>query len=249
MRTSSDFITAICQILGTEVFDNQIVYPRFHWDNPQEGKQVLLRIKRMQNQLRRLKRQVNFELSSVQSQFMMHRLEVGTSFISGSASLVLGRSSVGRIHTATRQDIRRAQLEAIKPYKNLKRIIDEVLHQLSDVKYQVEVSSGYRTARIQESPPFENAKQDCAGMGKESDLCPDITAESSEARYGGDLPAITEMSIPESPKMGAENFPVIRPPIGFTATRSTGFWWKITIVLAVVLAVYLLAWLLPSLLH
>jgi hypothetical protein len=97
----------------------------------------------MQKQLRILKRDVGAVVSALKSEFITARTSVGKTLGSGVAGAFFGRRAVGRINAARRDDLRREQLNAVAPYENVKRIIDEIVCQLDTIKGNIEMSPEY----------------------------------------------------------------------------------------------------------
>ena len=90
----------------------------------------------------------------MKSQFIGQKASVGTSMGAGLAGLFLGRRTVGRFNAANREDLRRAQIQSVAPYEDVKRTIDQVLHFLDGCKSQIEGSAEYQNrSRQQPRPP------------------------------------------------------------------------------------------------
>lgn len=139
-----EFIDRISSIVGDDISDGEINL-RYYWNDHQQAKALLLRIRTVQKELRLLKQEVTGTISAARSEFTTARTTVGKSVGAGIAAGFFGRKTMGRINAARRDDLRRGQLQAVAPYENVKNIIDQVLAKLDSVKGRIELSAEYQT--------------------------------------------------------------------------------------------------------
>ncbi len=138
-----EFTERISSIVGDDISDGEINL-RYSWNNYEQAKALLLRIRTVQKELRLLKQEVTATISAARSEFTTARTAVGKSVGAGIAAGFFGRKTVGRVNAARRDDLRRGQLRAVAPYENVKNIIDQVLAKLDLVKGRLELSPEYQ---------------------------------------------------------------------------------------------------------
>lgn len=143
MSTPQEFLQRIGLIVGDNVSDGEVNL-HLSWSNYSEARALLTRIRTVQREMRLLKKDVSATISAVRSEYSTARIKVGKSVGSGIASALFGARSVGRYNSARRDDLRRSQLRAIEPYDNVKRIVDQILHQLDVAKGRIELSPEFQ---------------------------------------------------------------------------------------------------------
>ena len=143
MPTPADFLSKLSEIVGHDVSDSRAKL-HLSWNNREEGRAVLQRIRTMQKQLRFLKQEVNAIAAAVKSDYTTERMKVGKTLASGLAAGFFGRRTVGRFNSAQRDSLRRSQMGAVAPYEAIKHAIDRTIASLDQVKGRVELSPEYQ---------------------------------------------------------------------------------------------------------
>ena len=93
----------------------------------------------MQKELRLLKKDVNGEMTLIRSSFSSEKAQIGKpGFKTGFMGGLFGKKNVGKMNALQRDGLRRQQMEAIAPYENVKRAIDEALVRLDQVKGELD---------------------------------------------------------------------------------------------------------------
>jgi hypothetical protein len=156
MATPQEYLEQIERIVGDDLSDGEINL-RLTWNDYTEGKAHIDNIRAMQRHLRQLKKEVTAEVSGLKSHFIGQKASVGTSIGAGLAGLFLGRRTVGRFNAANREDLRRAQIQSVAPYEDVKRTIDQILHFLDGCKSQIERSAEYQNRSRQQPRPRPTA--------------------------------------------------------------------------------------------
>jgi hypothetical protein len=151
MSTPQEYLHKIGLIVGDDISDGEVNL-HLSWNNYSEAKALLTRIRTIQKEMRLLKKDVSATISAIKSEFTTARTNVGKSFGAGLAAGLFGRRTMGRVNSAQRDDLRRNQINAVEPYERVKRIIDNILHQLDTIKGQIELSPEYQIRTPQASP-------------------------------------------------------------------------------------------------
>jgi GYF domain 2 len=147
-----DLIAKIGEIVGDDVSDGKIDF-KYSWDSYEQAKALLLRIRTVQKELRLLRRQISATISSTKSDFSGARISVGKGVGSSIAAGFFGRKAVGRINASRRDDLRRAQIKTVAPYENVKRIIDQIITKLDEVKGKIDLSPDYQARPTRAAKP------------------------------------------------------------------------------------------------
>ncbi len=153
MPNANEYLRKIGEIVGDDLSDG-VININFLWNNREEGKQVLAKIRQMQGELKFLKKEVAFEISEIKSHFTTQRNAVGKGFMSGVAGALFGKRSVGKMNASEKDSLRRSQQKAVVPLEEVKNIIDRVLHKLDGLKFNVEQSEEYK---ILPNPPARSS--------------------------------------------------------------------------------------------
>ncbi len=151
MSTPQEYFQRVGQIVGDDISDGEVNL-HLDWKNYSEAQALLTRIRTIQKEMRLLKKEVNATISVIKSEFATARTSVGTSFGEGLAAGLFGRRTMGRVNAARRDDLRRNQIAAVEPYDRVKRIIDQILHQLDTCKGRIELSPEYQIRTTQPVP-------------------------------------------------------------------------------------------------
>src|SRR2546430_2259076 len=118
MPTPDDFLRKLSEIVQLDVTDPQATL-HFHWENREQGKAALQRLRTIQKELRFLKQEVNASEAALKSEYTTARMKVGKTVASGLAAGFFGRRTVGRFNSAQRDNLRRNQIGAVAPYEKL----------------------------------------------------------------------------------------------------------------------------------
>lgn len=135
MPTPQEYFQEIERIVGDDLSDGEVNL-RLTWNNYAEGKAHIDRIRDMQRRLRVLKKGAGAEVSGMKSDFMIQKASVGASLGAGLAGFYLGRRTVGKFNAATRDDLRRKQVQSVAPYENVKRSIDQITYRMDGKSFQ-----------------------------------------------------------------------------------------------------------------
>ena len=146
---ASDFLARINHIVGCDVSKSDSTI-RLNWNNYDEGRALIQRLRVMQKELQLLKQEIGATVTAIKSEFTTARTKVGKSFGAGLAAGFFGRKTMGRANASHRDSLRRGQMQAVAPYETLKGTIDRLLAVLDQLKGQIEVSPAYkiRTATL-----------------------------------------------------------------------------------------------------
>ncbi len=116
------------------------------WNNREEGKALIQRIREMQKELRLIKQEVTATISAVKSEFASARTQVGKGFGAGLAAGFFGRKAMGSVNASEKDRLRRKQADFVRPYEAAKHEIDQFLATLDRFKGKIELSPEYRVA-------------------------------------------------------------------------------------------------------
>jgi hypothetical protein len=103
-----------------------------------EAKTHKARFTQIQKQLRLIKKDIALEKKILNASYTTERTRVGKSFGAALFGGLFGRKLLGTINAATRDEIRRNQLQAVASYDAVDRIIDELILQLDHIKIQLD---------------------------------------------------------------------------------------------------------------
>ena len=155
MPSPDDFLKRFCEIVEYDVTDPQASL-HLHWDNREEGRAILQRLRMMQKELRFLKKEVSATEAEVKSEYATAKMRVGKTVTSALAAGFFGRRTVGRFNSAQRDSLRRSQVSVVAPYDRVKQMIDQIIAKLDHAKSQVELSPEYQmsasTHEVSNSP-------------------------------------------------------------------------------------------------
>ena len=155
MTTPQEYLDRVGLIVGGDISDREVNL-QFSWNDYSEAKALLIRLRSIQKELRLLKMEVSATVSSVKSEFTTARTSVGKSFGATLAAGFFGRRTMGLVNAAQREDLRRNKIDSLEPYEGVKRIIEQILHQLETIKVQIELSPEYQVRtpkRATATPP------------------------------------------------------------------------------------------------
>jgi len=130
-------------IVGDTKPDSEISL-NLRWTDYSSARALITEIRRMQKEIRLVKREVSAEQAAVRSEFVTGKATVGHGVGSALGGMIFGRKAMGSINAGRRDDIRRAQFAAMQPYDQLKRLIDGLLARLDQAKVQIELSPEYQ---------------------------------------------------------------------------------------------------------
>ncbi len=93
---------------------------------------------------------------------------VGKGVGAGIAGAFLGRKTVGGFNAIKRHSLRDAKDAALAPYEDLKVTIDRIVHQLDDVKHNIEMSEEYANKPAKKRTKKADGKQEDSVQKKEA---------------------------------------------------------------------------------
>lgn len=104
MPTPDDFLKRLSQIVQHDVTDPNATL-RLHWENREQGRSALQRLRVIQKELRFLKQEVTAAEAAVKSDYTTERMKVGKTIASGLAAGFFGRRTVRRFNSARRDSL------------------------------------------------------------------------------------------------------------------------------------------------
>lgn len=148
------------EIVGDTTPDDQITF-KVHWNTYDEAKQVMGDIRRMQKEIRLLKKHLVLEQSGVRFQFSDAKAQVGNSWGSVAFGAFFGRKALGSANASQRNHIQAQQHKAMSSYDEMKHFMDRMIVKLDNLKGQIEASKEYQIGRLKIStppplPPYQN---------------------------------------------------------------------------------------------
>jgi hypothetical protein len=142
-----------------------------------EGKDALANVRRLQKELRQIKRNINLEMKTIRAQYKPKIAEAGTTGWTG--LLAMGRGG-GRLRASEKRRVRAERDSRLAPYDQVKLTIDDLLVQMDGAKLQlqdfIEEAKAEETAEKQATKgraPAEKAavaKRFCPQCGKPVDV-------------------------------------------------------------------------------
>lgn len=135
---------------------------RFTASSVAEAKQELARCRKLQSELRQVKKSLNLEIKSIRVSYQDHVANAGE-LTGGLFSLFGKRGVAGRVRAEAKRGARRDRDAAIASYRDLKISIDELIHQLDSAKdeFQSYIEEN-RAAEQQTSRSMKSASADGA---------------------------------------------------------------------------------------
>lgn len=137
MGSPSYFKGRLESILGVAVRRNKAKLG-FEWSTSSEAKGLIRRLRRMQAELRFLKRDLGHRMSIVRAEFARRSAAIGTGFGTGLMIGFFGRKTSGKYNALKRDDLRRQRIRELEPYENVARLIDRAIFEIGTVKTQAE---------------------------------------------------------------------------------------------------------------
>jgi F0F1-type ATP synthase membrane subunit b/b' len=141
-----------------------------------EGKAALADVRRLQKELRQIKRNVNLEMKTVRTQYKARIAAAGTSGWTG--LLAMGRGG-SRYRASEKRRVRAERDSKLAPYDEVKLTIDDLLVQMDGAKLQLqefieeakaEEKADKQAARAKASPEKSNIERRfCPQCGKPVD--------------------------------------------------------------------------------
>jgi len=143
MRTVEQLEHRIAAILGGQL-RNGVVRLDCSWKDYKQAKVLLSNLRRMQKDLRALKRDVSAIIRQLTSEYTTARVSVGKGAGTAIAGLFVSKKAIGKANALRRDELRRSKEHAIAPYRSLKGNIDDVIHKLETIKHDIEGSAEYQ---------------------------------------------------------------------------------------------------------
>lgn len=172
METSEDFLVKIEDILGARIGQDGTLSLRCQFNNYEEARAELHRVRRSQKELRALKRQINQICKEIRAEYTSKRTMVGKGVGSGLAAGFFGRKAVGSYNALKRDDLRREKDAELAPYEDLKHTVDNIVHNLDEMKHKIEMSDEYAN-----KPQKGRAKKDSAIKRKKQKFFAHLSGE------------------------------------------------------------------------
>lgn len=130
MKSPQAYVDEVNQTFGGGV--------NFHWDNVWEAKLNLKKAKLVQQQLRKVKKEIGLDIATLRDQKRLERAQIGQGVMTELARGLFGRGLVGRTNSARRHDAKMSMEAELAPYKSLKEQIEQLLLQLDQIKIELE---------------------------------------------------------------------------------------------------------------
>ena len=144
--------------------------PVIKWDSYHEGRQLISRIRGVQKELRGIRRDATASMGSVRSEFVTARANVGSGLGAGLASAFLGKKAATVINKVHRASLKDEQSNAVEQFREVQRLVDQLLNRLESIKMQIEFS-----------PEFKN--RDAPKQSGSSTGASDLTPQDSEPDF------------------------------------------------------------------
>lgn len=138
----NSLIERLGEILQVD-FSQGEVSLQFHWGNYNEARTLLAHTTRMQKELRILRREAIAAMASIRASYALRRSQVGGGIGAAVIEGFAGRRVTSRVNAANRSGLRVEELQALKPYAQLRSFIDQFMLQLEDGKAKIEQSPEY----------------------------------------------------------------------------------------------------------
>jgi hypothetical protein len=133
MNWPKKYQSRIEAILGS-FFRSGRVELNLKFDSPTEVKQHLIHIRQMQKELRLVKKDVVLEMRQIRSAYTRQQSNARP----GCLSALLGKRAAIHATAMKREKLRGERVEALVPYENVNRMLDEILVKLDEAKNQLE---------------------------------------------------------------------------------------------------------------
>ncbi len=159
MDETKDILAKIESILGARIAEDGTLNIHYDYSCYTEARNVLHQVRSNQKELRALKREINQICKEIRAEYASKRTMVGKGVGAGLATAFLGRKTVGGFNSIKRDGLRDEKDAALVPYENLKLTIDNIIHQLDDVKHNVEMSEEYADKPSKSRARRPNTKQ------------------------------------------------------------------------------------------
>lgn len=132
MRDADDLYAELTRIMGGDPVEG--VHMNLSWDSPAAGRAEVKRLKLMKKELAMVKRDAAASIREVKSHFVSQRSNVEAGFV---ASL-FGKKSAARDRIEKREEAKRAEAAASRPYERVRDIVDQLSVQLDRAVLEVE---------------------------------------------------------------------------------------------------------------
>jgi hypothetical protein len=136
------------------------------------ARDALAQLRRLQKELRQIKRSVNLDMKAIRVEYGMKVSQVGTRGLTG---LLAGARGAGKWRAAERRNLHTKRDRILEPYDKLKLDIDSLLVQMDDAKIRVQAAIQALKAEEQEQKRAGKRQVTVAP------LCPQCGAPAAEA--------------------------------------------------------------------
>ena len=103
-----------------------------------EAKDVLKRIRRLQKELRQIKKNINLDMKAIRAAYTQ-KMATAASTASGIVSLFGKRKLAGQLRADEKRRLRMERDRVLQPYESLKLTIDDLLVQMDAAKDQIQM--------------------------------------------------------------------------------------------------------------
>ena len=139
-----------------------------------EGKAAVANVRRLQKELRQIKRNINLEMKTIRAEYKQKIAEAGTSGLTG--LLAMGRGG-GKFRASEKRRVRAERDSKLDPYDQVKLTIDDLIVQLDGAKLQLQ--DFMEEAKAEEKALKEAAKAKAAP--KRVDVCKGFCPQCGKA--------------------------------------------------------------------
>ncbi len=135
MTSAAEYEKKVWAIVETVAKNKKI---ELHFGTIQEAKYHKARITQMQKELKLVRKDIGVTKKAINSSYTSQKTQVGKGLGTSITAGLFGKKAVGKANAVTRDTLRLAQQNAIRPYENVLRLIDNIIIQLDQLKLQID---------------------------------------------------------------------------------------------------------------
>jgi len=133
VASAKDYQKQVCDVLQAKIRRGKIKL-KFRWKSVPEAKATLAEIRQKQKRLRLIKKDINTELRAIRAKYSDKAGSVSPGVIT---SLALGKGTAKSLAASKRRSIRADRDRELRPYEEVKRVIDGALVELDAAKNRI----------------------------------------------------------------------------------------------------------------